>query len=115
MALYFQRMAPSITSAYNILGDTTLLKVVQTAFGLSPSMSQQGIDQQARTIGGLVNIADLQKPRYLQNLIERFTANYDVNNPSTTSATPTNVLQVTSPGISQSLLLSIATLPQGGL
>jgi hypothetical protein len=115
MALYFQRMAPNITSAYNILGDKTLLKVVQTAFGLSPSMSQQGIDQQAQTIGGLVNIADLQKPAYLQNLIERFTANYDVNNPSTTSVTPTNALQVTSPGISQSLLLSIAALPQGGL
>jgi len=47
-------------------------------------------------------------------LILRFTANYDVNNPSTTSTTPTNALQVSSPGISQSLLLSIASLPQGG-
>jgi hypothetical protein len=114
MALYFQRMAPSIASAYNILGDKTLLSVVQTAFGLSASMSQQGIDQQAQTIGKLVNIADLQKPAYLQKLIERFTANYDVNNPSTTSTTPTNALEISSPGISQSLLLSIASLPQGG-
>jgi len=87
---------------------------VQTAFGLSASMSQQGIDQQAQTIGKLVNIADLQKPAYLQKLIERFTANYDVNNPSTTSTTPTNALEISSPGISQSLLLSIASLPQGG-
>ena len=114
MALYFQRMAPNITSAYNILGDKTLLNVVQTAFGLSPSMSQQGIDQQAQTIGKLVNIADLQKPAYLKKLIERFTANYDVKNPSTATTTPTNALLVSSPGISQSLLLSIATLPQGG-
>lgn len=114
MALYFQRMAPNITSAYNILGDKTLLKVVQTAFGLSPSMSQQGIDLQAQTIGKLVNIADLHKPAYLQKLIDRFTANYDVKNPSTATTTPTNALLVSSPGISQSLLLSLATLPQGG-
>ncbi len=114
MALYFQHMAPSIASAYSILGDKTLLKVVQTAFGLSPSMSQQNIDQQAKTIGSLVNIKDLQKPAYLQKLLERFTANYDVNNPSAGTTTPTNALQVTSPGISQSLLLSIANLQQGG-
>jgi hypothetical protein len=114
MALYFQRMAPNIASAYNILGDKTLLSVVQTAFGLSPSMSQQSIDQQAQTIGQLLKIADLQKPAYLQSVIERFTANYDVKNPSAATTTPTNALLVSSPGISQSLLLSIATLPQGG-
>jgi hypothetical protein len=114
MALYFQRMAPSITSAYSILGDQTLLKVVETAYGLSSYMSTEPIDQQANTIAGLVNISDLQKPAYLKQLILRFTANYDVNNPSTTSTTPTNALQVSSPGISQSLLLSIASLPQGG-
>ncbi len=114
MALYFQRMAPSITSAYSILGDQTLLKVVETAYGLSSYMSTEPIDQQANTIGGLVNISDLQKPAYLKQLILRFTANYDVNNPSTTSTTPANALQISSPGISQSLLLSIASLPQGG-
>jgi hypothetical protein len=40
MALYFQRMAPNITSAYSILGDKTLLSVVQTALRrvLSPRM-----------------------------------------------------------------------------
>lgn len=114
MALYFQRMAPNIASAYSILGDQTLLKVVETAYGLSSSISQQPIDQQANTIGALVNIADLQKPAYLQQLLLRFTANYDAQNPSTVSTTPTNALLVTSPGISQSLLLSIATLQQGG-
>ena len=114
MALYFQHMAPSIASAYSILGDQTLLKVVETAYGLSPSMSQQNIDQQAKTISSLVNISDLQKPAYLQKLLERFTANYDAQNPTTATATPTNALQVTSPGISQNLLLSIANLQRGG-
>lgn len=114
MALYFQRMAPNITSAYNILGDKTLLNVVETAFGLSSSISFQNIDQQAKTISGLLKVGDLQKPAYLQKIIERFTANYDAQNPTSVSATPTNVLQVSSPGISQDLLLSIANLQQGG-
>ncbi|VTZ22842.1 conserved hypothetical protein [Methylocella tundrae] len=114
MALYFQRMAPNITSAYSILGDKTLLNVVETAFGLSSSISFQNIDQQAKTISGLLKISDLQKPAYLQKFIERFTANYDAQHPTSASATPTNALQITSPGISQNLLLSIANLPQGG-
>ena len=114
MALYFQRMAPSIASAYSILGDKTLLKVVETAYGLSPSMSQQTIDKQAKTISSLVKISDLQKPAYLQKLLERFTANYDAQNPATAAITPANALQVTSPGISQNLLLSVANLRQGG-
>lgn len=114
MALYFQRMAPNITSAYSILADKTLLSVVQTAFGLSPSMSQQNIDQQAKTIGNLIKIGDLQKPAYLQKLIERFTANYDAKNPSAATVTPVSALQVDSPGISQNLLLSIANLRRGG-
>ena len=79
MALYFQCMAPNITSAYNILGDKTLLKVVQTALGLPVSMSQVNIDIQAKMITGQLKIADLQNPVKLQKFIERFTATYDGN------------------------------------
>jgi hypothetical protein len=114
MALYFQRVAPTITSAYGILADKTLLSVVQTAFGLSPSMSAQDIDVQAKEINGLLKISDLQNPAKLQKLIQRFTANYDVSNQGNATATPTSVFDVTTPGISQSLLLSIANLKLGG-
>ncbi len=114
MALYFQRMAPNITSAYSILGDKTLLSVVQTALGLAPSMSFEPIDQQATIIGGLLKIGDLQNPAKLQQFILRFTAKYDAANPSGTAATPTSALDVTSPGISQGLLLSIGNLRMGG-
>ncbi len=115
MALHFRRMAPGLKSAYGILGDKTLLSVVQTAFGLSPSMSSQNIDQQAKTISQLLKISDLQDPAKLQKFLERFTANYDAKHPMAASATPTSALDVTSPGISQSLLLSIANLKLGGL
>ncbi len=45
LALYFARKAPSITSAYGILADKNLLKVVQTALGLSEYTSYQDIDK----------------------------------------------------------------------
>ena len=115
MALYFRRMAPDIKSAYGILADKTLLGVIQTAFSLSPSMSQQPIERQAATIDRFVKIADLQSPQKVQKLIERFTANYDANQPAQAAAAPTSALGVTSPGISPALLLSIANLRTGGI
>jgi hypothetical protein len=115
MALYFKRMAPEITSAYSILGDQTLLKVVETAFNLPATLSDENIDTQASEIGQLLNVSQLQNPTYLQKFIERFTASYDAQNPmGGTSAPPTVALLVSQPGISQNLLLSIANLKMGG-
>jgi len=114
MALYFQRMAPSITSAYSILGDKQLLSVVQTALGLSPLMSTEPIDTQAALISKQLNISDLQNPAKLQQFIDRFTANYDAQNASAQSTSPTLALFVNSPGISSNLLLQLANLKLGG-
>lgn len=114
MALYFQRMAPSITSAYSILGDKTLLTVVETALGLSSSISEEPIDTQATVINKALNISTLQNPAQLQKFIERFTANYDAQNANSQTVAPTNALLVTSPGISSNLLLQIANLKLGG-
>ena len=115
MALYFQRMAPSITSPLNILADKTLLSVVETAFSLPTTLSLENINTQANEISKLLNISQLQNPTFLQNFLTRFTASYDAKNPQgSSSAAPTNALLVSSPGISSNLLLSIANLKLGG-
>lgn len=117
MALYFQRMAPSITSAYHILGDKTLLTVVETALGLPTSMSMENIDTQAKMISDRLKISDLQNPAKLQNFIERFTANYDSQNATAAPSTPLTALFSPSTGavgLSSDLLLSIANLKLGG-
>ena len=114
MALYFQRMAPNITTAYSILADKTLLKVVETAFNLPSTLSLENIDTQAKEISQLLDVSKLQDPTYLHNFIERFTASYDAQNPLGQSSTPTNAMLVSSPGISQNLLLSLASLKLGG-
>jgi hypothetical protein len=118
MALYFQRMAPNISTAYNILGDKTLLKVVQTAFGLPVSMSQQNIDMQAKLINNQLKIGDLQNPAKLKKFIERFTATYDSKNTSTAPTNPTSAMLFSSAGgaagVSSDLLLRLANLKLGG-
>lgn len=114
MALYFQRMAPSITSAYTILGDKTLLSVAQTTLGLSPSMSQANIDVQAKMITSQIKIADLRNPNKLQKFIERFTATYDAKNATATATTPSSALEINAPNISSDLLINLAQLKLGG-
>jgi hypothetical protein len=116
LALYFRRMAPNITNSFSILGDQKLLQVFETAFNLPTSFSLENIDVQAKTVSQLVNINQLQNPTYLQNFLERFTAEYDAQNPqgSGNNSAPTVALLNTNPGISTSLLLSIANLKLGG-
>jgi hypothetical protein len=114
LALYFQRMAPNITSAYSILADKNLLKVVQTAFNLPASMSLQNLDVQAKMITAHLKITDLKNPVKLKAFLDRFTAAYDANDATSTSAFPRSALLVGSPGISTDLLLSLASLKSGG-
>lgn len=74
LALYFQRVAPTVTSEYGILADTNLLQVAATIMGLSPSAAA---DLQPQTLSELMPVSDLQDPAKLQQLTERFTAMYD--------------------------------------
>ncbi len=77
LALYFQRVAPTVNNEYGILADPNLLEVAQTIFGLSPSTSAENIDTQAQTLSQLMPVSDLKDPAKLNQLIERFTAMYD--------------------------------------
>jgi uncharacterized protein DUF1217 len=77
LALYFKRVAPTVTSSYGILADQNLLEVVQTIFGLAPTASAAEIDKEATAINKLVPVSDLTDPKKLAQLVERFTAAYD--------------------------------------
>jgi Protein of unknown function (DUF1217) len=89
LALYFERVAPTVTSEYGILADPNLLEVAQTIFGLSPATSAENINTQAQTLSQLMPISDLQDPAKLQELTERFTAMYDLTYGPGSGATTT--------------------------
>lgn len=91
LALYFQKKASGITSAYQILADKALLQFTQTALGLPSMMSNADIDTQAKMITNKLNLTDLQDPTKLNKLIVQYAALYDVTN-STASSSP--ILQI---------------------
>lgn len=86
LALYFMQKAPSLSDAYQILGDKNLVSVVQTALGLSSSSSSANIDTQASYISSKINFADFKDPTKLDQFIDRFSALYDLKN--TTQSDP---------------------------
>jgi hypothetical protein len=121
LALYFQRNASSIKSAYNILADKKLLTVVQTTFGISEYMSYANVDTQAKLISNAVDIEDFQDPAKVKKFIQRFSALYDATNGSALQGTivPNCILSdgTTTVGLasfSSSLLSSMQNLKLGG-
>ena len=143
-ALYFSRHASSVTSVYGLLADSTMLSVVETAYGISTTLGQSDIDTQAAVLTKVVPITDLQDETKVAKIVSRYTAQYDVSTSSAatnvlladTSDATTSILDAangvggtvaadsvlnlfgssasTDTGVSSSLLLSIAKLPKGG-
>ena len=112
LALYFERNAGSISSAYDLLADDALLEFFRTTYGFSEEFSNMDIDAQAKQVEKSLDLTDLQDPEKLNKLIIRFTAMYDLE-----QADSDPVLSLfsdsSSTGISADLMLSIASLKSG--
>jgi hypothetical protein len=114
LALYFKRMAPNITSWYQVLGDKPLYEVVRTALQIPAAGSQTGIDGQAKLLERRIGLANLKDPAALERLIGRFLANYDQANASATLSVASLVQPLAVSGGSVSLgastILGLASL-----
>lgn len=115
LALYFQRKATSIDSPLEILADPALLKVAQTALRLPVTMSLLDIDKQVDMISAKLDVTDFQDPDKLAKFLKRFASLYDVDNPQTTSVSPSILFsQPLETGIGADLLASLQNLKLGG-
>jgi hypothetical protein len=118
LALYFERKAPSITSALGILADAALLKVVQTALGIPAATSAMDLDKQAQIISARLDVADLKDPDKLASFLRRFASLWELDNPSSSFGADgqTAVLfsQPLELGIGGDLLASLQNLRLGG-
>mgnify|MGYP002403576811 CR=1 FL=1 len=111
LALYFERMAPTITSAYQLLGDPALAKLTRTLLQLPDAIAQLDVDKQAALIEKRINIEDFQDPEKLSKLVTRFTTLWEVQNPSTPiQSTIVSLFQPVEFGISYDTLLAIASM-----
>ena len=82
LAIYFQREAPKVTSAYGLLADKALLKVTQVVLGIPEASTRMDIDRQKAMIDAKLRVSDLQSPAALDKLLVRFTALWDMNSPA---------------------------------
>jgi hypothetical protein len=80
LALYFQREAPAVKSAYGLLADPALWQVVKTAFGFPDEMANAPVEKQAAAVLARMSLDDLTDPTKLDRLINRFTAVWDATN-----------------------------------
>lgn len=80
LAMYFERMAPTLTSSYDILADDALAQFIRTAFSISDETATSDIDQQKAMIDRYLDIDDLLDPEKVDTLIQRFLALYDLDN-----------------------------------
>jgi hypothetical protein len=111
LALYFERMAPTITSAYELIADEALAQVVRTVLQLPDEFA---VDRQAKAYEEAIDFKDFQDPAKLSAFLDRFTALWEISN-SSDSYDPLAVFGSSSGyGISPDLLLSINNLKLGG-
>lgn len=116
LALYFERMAPNVTSTMGILADKALLQVIHTAFQIPELTALMDIDKQVEMIEKRFDVEDLKDPEKLKSLLQRFTSLWELNNSSSTStpASGAAIILGQSAGISGSILSAIQNLKMGG-
>jgi hypothetical protein len=111
LALYFERKAPDLKNSFEILADPALIKVVQTALGLSQYSSMQTVDQQAAYLDKRLNLEDFQDSTKLTKFIQRFCALYDIQNPDAATGGDTALSAVSLiSGASNGFSISASTL-----
>jgi hypothetical protein len=115
LALYFQRKAPGITDAYQILADPPLLEEVRTSLGRSPLTSQANIDRQAETIASRIDFADFADADKLDAFIQRFAALWDAADPAAVNIAIPQVAigQPVDLGLSADTLMTLQGLKRG--
>lgn len=114
LALYFQRKAPEITTTVELLADPALLKITETLTGLS--LSTGDIDRNVARIENVLDIEDFLDAEKFAKLLLRFTAMWEITQPSVSPASSivSLISQPAEAGVSQNLLASIQNLKLNG-
>lgn len=71
-AMAFRERAGRAKTAYDVLGDPVLRRVVTGALGLPQQLAVQSVETQARVISSRLDLAKLQSPREVAKLADRY-------------------------------------------
>jgi hypothetical protein len=112
LALYFERKSGELKDFYGVLADPALAKVVRTALALPDSFATSDVDRQVKFFASKIDIEDFADPEKLGKFLQRFTAMWELQNPSAPAANFATVLfsQPATIGISTDALLALQRL-----
>ncbi|MGU3359023.1 DUF1217 domain-containing protein [Methylobacterium sp. M6A4_1b] len=113
LALYFARVAPTVSSGYGVLGDPALSQVIKTVLGLPDVSSSDAIARQAAVIEDRVDLASFKDPDKLGRFVQRFTAIWDAQNNAASAPVLNLFADSASQGLDASLLLSLQRIRTG--
>lgn len=88
LALYFERKVDEISKPLDVLADTALLQVFQTALGLPAQMSFSSLERQEAMLSDRIDFEDLSDPEFVKKFVTRFIALWDLQNPNVGSVPP---------------------------
>ncbi len=87
-AVAFKQIASTAKNAFDVLGSSVIRSVVQTAYNIPQQLAFQPVDDQAALINRTFNVANLQNPKFVDNLINQFLVQYDIQNSGFNSNAP---------------------------
>jgi hypothetical protein len=73
-ALYFRRMAGSVTSIPQLMADRALMEVARGALGLPSSFGVLGFEQQRELLARRLDVTKLQDPKEVARMAQRYVA-----------------------------------------
>lgn len=71
-ALDFKQRAASVTSVYQVLGDSTLRAVATTAAGLPRQLAVMPVDSQAAALTSKIPMKDFADPKKVDSMVRRY-------------------------------------------
>lgn len=114
LALYFARTAPTVKTAYGLLGDEALWKVVKTVLGFPTEMASADISKQAAAVNKRLDISTLSDPVKLAKFIGRFTAMWDAQSVQSSPILALFGSGRSNSGIGLDLAMTLNNLKRGG-
>lgn len=116
LGLYFERNASKMTDWYSVLADKAMSEVVFTSLGLPDETRLSDIDKLASMLEKRIPISDLQDPKKVRAIVQRFAIFSDTENSIATNPV-LQLFQGTSPnggrtviGFDQTMLAEISKL-----
>lgn len=93
-ALYALQNAKKFTSAVQILADPVMRNVVTTALGIPQQIAFQSVSTQEKAINNRLDVANFQKPNFVQSFVDRYLVTTQAAAQAKTSSGASNLMSL---------------------